>query len=317
MIFINILFLGDPHLDSQTPVSRKDNYREATIKKLKSLLELSKKENVSHIVFPGDFFDKYNPPISYINEVMETLLLFKEANIVVMSIIGNHDLPYNSMVHFQTTPLRTLFNSGLVKRLSKEVVGNILLQGLDFMEETEDETLEQRVRKLEVEEGKTNILVMHYATDNTVPGDSISRSELSKFDIVLSGHDHTYYPNGVLNYGNGTTLILRPGSFTRRTKEKQNLTRDIVVYKLDTEEGKVYEIKLPGVASAEDIFTSASMMEAGFNHFDNKYNDVFNKDYFESKSINIYNIVDNLPPTVYTMSKEYIVGYLKGLGVDQ
>lgn len=300
---MKIMFIGDLHLDSQTPVSRLDNYRELTIKKLLSLLELAIKHNVNTIITPGDFFDKYDQPIPYLNSTMTVFSKYHEAGISMYSVIGNHDLPYNNLEYFDTTPLSLMFKSGLVKYIgAKETIDNVDIYGIDFTEA-------HLVDNIKLNPANYSILVAHYATDNTVAGDSIPREKLAKFNTVLLGHDHNYYPI--------SDNILRPGSFTRRTKEQYNLKRDIIVYLLDTETAKVKELVLPGVQKAEQVFKNEVFSIQGqFFSTKNSYNDLFNKSYFERKQKNLFEIINTLPPTVYKNSINYISSYLKEVGLE-
>ena len=55
--------------------------------------------------------------------------------------------------------------------------------------------------------------------------------------------------------------------------------------------------------------------EQNLNLYDNKYNELFNKEYFESEANNILEILDVLPVTVAKESKEAVIDYLKESGV--
>ena len=221
----SILFFGDPHLDNRSPVSRLDDYGSTTINKLKAVLVLAKGHGIKHVITTGDMFHRYDVTLSYLNEVIKVLKDFKEAGIQVWSIVGNHDIPHNNMAYFKTTPLSLLFNSGLVKWLDNGnpiLLKKSIINGLSFTQKpdrfNEFDKLFPDLKR---------ILVMHYSTDNTVPGENIQAKELQMFDMVVAGHDHMYYEpqtfDGVLFY--------RPGSFTRRTKDEHNLTRSITLYK--------------------------------------------------------------------------------------
>lgn len=307
---MNILFVGDPHLDSQTPLSRIDDYRDTTIRKLDSLLDVALKEKVDIIVFSGDIFDKLDQSVPYLIQVSKALKKFKDNSIELFTVIGNHDLPYNNMDYFTRSPLYLLISSGLIKHLKKEAFNEVGLYGIDF-------TKIRLLDSLEPSYG-LNILVMHYATDNTVPGDSISRDKLSKFDLVLSGHDHTFYPTVTTNLDQTRDpVVLRPGSFTRRTKEKLNLSRGIYMYKLDTKTKDISLIELPNVEPADRVFSNTAFTSTSLDLYKNKYNDLFNEDYFKSKSFDVYKMIDSLPPTVMKESKQYLIKRLKEFGINE
>lgn len=307
---MKVLFLGDPHFDSQTPISRIDNYAETSIKKLSEIRQLALDNDVSHVMTTGDFFDKVQVSFAYLNNLVQELRKFKEDGLTVWSSIGNHDLPYNNMSYFKNTPLNVLFNSGLVKHIKKvNVFKNFNVYGIDF-------TKHEEVKNIKVDDKKRSILIQHYATDNTVPGESIDLKDIEHFDFVVSGHDHAYYKPLKLETG---CMVLRPGSLLRRTKEEYNLSRDIVLYLFDSEKEVMKEVKLPNVKPAKEIFKDEVFDNRSINLYDNNYNDLFNEEYFASEASDIFSILnsDILPVTVNKESKDAIRRYLKEQGITE
>lgn len=296
----SILFIGDVHLDSQTPISRLDNYRELTINKLKSLLQLAIDNKAIAVVFTGDFFDKYDVPISYLNEVTDVFNMYKKNNIDVYTIIGNHETPYNKLEYFKNTPLSLLAKSGVVKLIENTGInlGNVTLYGLNFTD---------NLKNIPVDNCENySILIMHYALDNTVPGESINTDELINFDLVVAGHDHM--PYDVVK--KGKTTFLRPGSFTRRTKDSYNLKRNIIVYKLDLDSKEIMQLELPGVKPANLVFKSEVLndlesYEAG------SYNDLFKEDFFKNEESDIIAIIDSLGDLVTEEARKALKDYIK------
>jgi hypothetical protein len=216
------------------------------------------------------------------------------------------------MKFFKTTPLNLLFNSGLTHHITNRLDGihlykPIKIYGIDF-------TNMDAVDDMEVDGETYNILVMHYATDDTIPYESISRDRVAKFDLVVSGHDHMYYPISK----EGKTTMLRPGSFTRRTKDEYNLTRDIIVYLLDIKTLEIEEVKLPGVEPAEAVFKNTTFDEKVLDLYDNKYNSLFSslkKDNNIDTMTDLLNaILKNLPITVDNKSKELVKKHLISRG---
>lgn len=302
---MKFLFFGDPHLDSQNPISRLDDYRQLTLNKLNQLLEISIKNKVDVLVSVGDMFHRYDVPLSYLVEVLDIFAKFKENNIEVYSIIGNHDLDRDNIKFFYRMPLNLLFSSGLVNHLNKVSYEDVDLYGLDFTEEI------TKFDSNEFDKEKTNILIMHYATDNTVSGDSISRKYLTDFDIVVSGHDHQYFkPSGE------NPLMLRPGSLTRRTKDEYNLTRDIIYYIYDSKASKLTEGKLDTKPAEEvfknDVFANSSIFSESIIDF----TDAFNELYEETEVNSVYDILDVLRESFVINEKTYktILDYLTSRG---
>jgi DNA repair exonuclease SbcCD nuclease subunit len=302
----SILFVGDPHLDSVTPLSRLDNYRETTLAKLRDILLIASAKRVKYVIMTGDVFDKLDQSLIYIHELLDVFNLFKENGIEVYTVVGNHDLKYNSFNYFSTTPLSLLFKTGAVKHL--EILDipehNTRIYGVDF-------TKESILSTYRLDKSVYNIVVVHYGLENTVPGESIPFKNLKKFNLVVAGHDHMAYP--IHLYGN--TTMLRPGSMTRRTKDEYNLTRDVSVYVVDLETKNMLAVPLPSARPAKDIFKYTSFIEAPTNFFSSSYNELFAEDYF-AKSVNsLTEMIDSLPPTVFESTKEAIYKYLKDNGL--
>lgn len=305
---MNLIFFGDPHFDAQTPMSRLDNYAETSLTKLKEILSIAIENNVKDVFTTGDFFDKYEVSYAYLNDMISVLQLYKEKDVNIWSSIGNHDLPYNNMSYFKNTPLNLLFKSGLVKHIKeKQEFENHVVYGLDF-------TNKDVLSNLRTETNKTNILVMHYAVNNTVPGDSINAEELKGFDFVISGHDHAYY---VPFNASPNCQILRPGSLMRRTKEEYNLKRNVLVYLIDTNKKEAKEINLKNVLPADKLFKNEVFLEKSFNLYDNDYNDLFNNDFFMSEANDIFEIINSLPALATDQSKNAVIKYLKNYGLTK
>lgn len=308
---MGFLLIGDPHLDSKTPMSRRDNYREATLRKLDSLLKLAiDTAGVDMVVTTGDVFHRSDVPIpiSYLNELAEKLKQFRDNNIEVRSIIGNHDIPHNNMNYFKNTPLNLLFQSGLIRPLGFKPYrieeDNWVLYGLSYTEKSD------RLKTIPKTD-KKKILVMHYGTEKTVPADDVPVSELTDFDIVFAGHDHMYYPPLV---GDGVT-VYRPGSFTRRTKEEHNLSRPIIVYYVD-DYGEVTELQLPDVEPASVIFKDQVFSRDPDTLYNNSYSSLFSDLSEDREYASIFDILNDLPPDVDDESVERILKYLSEQGID-
>lgn len=304
------LFVGDPHLDSVTPISRADNYRDVTIDKLEQILNLCIEREIELVIFAGDMFTNLDQSLIYMNRVLDTLQKFKNKGISLLTIIGNHDLPRNNMDLLKNSPIYTLLRSNTVYRLGEdpkvplELNFNTYIYGLDY-------TKLEELENIKLDNSKCNILVAHYATDNTIPADNIPKEQLTKFDLVFLGHDHHQYD--VLELDNGNRFkcrIFRPGSLTRTTREKFNLKRSIEVlevvnintnskFEWDVITHKL-EISKPEVAFRSEVFN-----EKAINFYDNNYNSLFNEEFFSNEAESLEEIIDNLPITIVKENKKY------------
>lgn len=305
---MKIAFIGDPHFDYSTPSSRLDDYKELTITKLHNLLNLAIENEVDKIFMTGDVFNKVDQSLTYIHDLINALNKFKDNNIEIYAIWGNHDLRNNNLAISDKTPLSLLFKAGIMKYLPIEGIKlayDTFIYGLDF-------TKIDEVDNIKVAPENTNILMMHYATDNTIPYESISREDLNKFDIVVSGHDHTYY-----EISGAKPIMLRPGSFTRRTRDVYNLQRDIIVYMFDCKTKDIQTHKLPGVRPAEEVFKHDVFLDKTdiYNFYSKSYDELFVEDFFTSESTDFKDMVEELPATVFPESKKAIIEAAENQGI--
>lgn len=304
---MKLILVGDTHFDNRTPISRADDYAEVTIQKLDTLLKEAIQNKVETIVLSGDVFDKYQVSFQYLTALMRKLKDFQDNGIAMYSTIGNHDLPYNNKRYFEQTPLSLLFESGLIKHLVEEDLGEVKLYGIDF---TEMERIEEIIKDMTIlTPDKKTILSMHYATDNTIPNESIPREKLLNFNLVLSGHDHNFYPTDLEN----GDRIIRPGSFIRRTKEEYNLTRPIVYYIYDSETDKIEYKELPGVRPSGEVFKNEAINSAISSFDAGTFSQVFNEAYFKKEVYKFEDMIKDLPIDILDKTKKWLLDYFSKL----
>lgn len=112
---IRIAQINDPHLDTVPPARRTDDYFTAIGDKLHDILAFCKMQRVDCAVCTGDLFHKsdgsrvpYRLTSFYINYFKK----FRDANISVMAIPGNHDLLMRPVLDNQ--PIRALYEAELL-----------------------------------------------------------------------------------------------------------------------------------------------------------------------------------------------------------
>lgn len=307
------LFVGDPHLDSITPVSRADSYRDVTINKLEQILDICLKRDIDTVVFAGDMFTNLDQSLIYMNRVIDTLNKFRKKGISLLTIIGNHDLPRNNIELLKNSPLYTLLSSKLINRIgedSKVPLGlnnNTNIYGLDY-------TKLDELSSIKLDGQKLNILIAHYGTDNTVPADDIPLKLLEDFDIVFLGHDHHSFSPLELS----TCTVFRPGSLTRMTREKYNIERDIKVLEVSAVDRYNWDVtphKL-NINKSEVAFKSDVFNEGFTDFYDSSYGSLFEDEFFERAVGSLSEIIDNLPVTVKEENKEYLKQQLVVGGKD-
>jgi len=112
---VKLLLTGDKHLRWKAPRFRVDDYFKTQLDKEKQILEIANNNNCEYILQPGDFFDSVDTPFIVIQHYIN---LYKEFNIPILCVRGQHDLRYHSS-NIENTPLAVLEASGVV-----EVINN-------------------------------------------------------------------------------------------------------------------------------------------------------------------------------------------------
>jgi exonuclease SbcD len=250
-----ILTVGDVHLADRTPASRKDDYKAETFNELRMIARLAAKENASAVLFTGDIFHEKSAKMNSHSLVREAISVFSSFPCPAYSIVGNHDISYNRMETLEKQPLGVLFESGALKKLTREQIGEIEVVGVDFDENTTYDTL--RPKKTHPD-GKLLAVCHVYAepVERDLFGEPVfgydKIAESGDVDVYVFGHYH--HDQGIVKVGDKHFVNI--GSLSRGSLNKENLDRDVKIGKisLDKNGAVVCEaLKLP-VKPASEIF---------------------------------------------------------------
>lgn len=253
-----IAFVGDLHLDTTTPSSRVDDYSDSSLAKLMALKNTCLLRDIKIVVLTGDVFNKHDQSNTYMNRVLKVFREFKENNILVFSIFGNHDLSFERMDTAERSPLQMLITSGLVVHLSTEMIKtpsySVQLVGLDYPDNPIPVSdLPQK--------GTINILVAHrfynYGFNdpyNLTTEDCVNLG----YNAYALGHDHIQYDIEKTQF----YWVIRPGSFMRTSSHLYNMSRQIVIDVIDfkgTEEQPqfVHSREIISSRPSSEVFSSS------------------------------------------------------------
>lgn len=201
-----VAVVGDVHLADSSPRSWKADYFSTVL----SELEFICKEN-DIVLFLGDVFHK--PTLSNLGELRLIKLLAPFAG-KVFSIVGNHDIYNMSLDSMPRTALQKFSELGLIRIFESMTIGGVFFEGLPM------------IRNPIIPPAKTNcsVLLGHFFFEQALdPGFSITGADIEKkgHKVILLGHDHEPHPPMKID----GTLLVRPGSLTRNTSHKYNLSR--------------------------------------------------------------------------------------------
>ena len=216
-----IAFVGDPHLSSKTPSSRTDDYAQTSLDKLDKLLNLCKKENITHVVLLGDLFNTPTDTLLYVNRVMQKFKEFERNNIFVFSILGNHSVSNMKHENKDKSSEGLIYTSKLIRELQYEPFTSpqgysIGLYGYHYSQPI----------GLPSKGDKLNICVAHKGYDEPFDGSLTKTACLELgYNVYALGHFHQDY--NPLNESH--FMVVRPGRFMRNTCDTYNYTNHINV----------------------------------------------------------------------------------------
>lgn len=311
-----VMFVGDPHLTSIGPSSRKETreqYRQLLLDKLEHIRQICLNKEIGTVVFLGDMFNNNSGIInSFEADIWSKFIEFKTNNILCCTIVGNHDMAFQNETEFKGTYLFKAFLTGVIKHLNEIYIDNVTIKGVDF---NKDFT---KVNNL-TNTGIYNICVAHSFYENERFG-GLGNSNLTDekcrelgYNAYVLGHDHVPYADVV----EPTYTVIRPGSMTRGTSKTCNLYRKVQVAIFDTITYKWSYEEIPTRPGTE-VFNEKVIMSKDIDLNLEKLLENFSA----SKGMNIYDIIDKHEEIGKTTLKEKydeviktIVNYCETVGI--
>ena len=214
--YVGALFIGDPHLASRQPGTRKDEYPAAILRKLEWCLDYAQAESLLPCI-PGDIFSYPQSNSNWL--IGELCRLFGGREVV--GIYGNHDCRENSLGDDDS--LMILVKAGLLRLVDETHVWRGSMNGQDtivggtpwgdhppnFTDVFWDGV------------GKETLVVWMMHHDLVLPGYAAGRIEpleLAGIHVVVNGHIH----RRLEPVRKGRTLWLNPGNIARVKRSDQS-----------------------------------------------------------------------------------------------
>lgn len=281
-----VAIVGDVHLASRSPRFRIDNYFDSLINKLDYIYK-----NNDIILYLGDLFD---------SPILEAKSLYKYINLlkyyftqkkVSFSIVGNHDISSYNIQKLNESSLGLLFTVGLIKPLKRIYIHNILIDGMEFIDETSKKPTVKPNPKLNYK--YDSVLLGHYFYNCGLDMDYSLTDEIIEkmnYKYIFLGHDHKPYP--IKNIGK--TSLYRGGSICRNTRNDFNLVRQPSYYQLIINQDGIADIvynEIPALLPNE-IFLDTSLKS-----YDNELNFI----------TDLKELVNSITITQDTNTKKYTI----------
>ena len=241
-----ILFVGDVHLKGSTPISRKDNYSETILKKLEWVHSYADSIDCKDIIFLGDIFDTVNTSLQYFSLCLSTFKKIADSGINLYTIVGNHDIKYDSIDTLPITPLGILIKSNIINMLEDLYIEDVYIKGVQYTEHPS--------RNLS-DKSYFSIMVAHRFYESAFNEEPISKHNLVDwcFDTYILGHDHRPYLTVELEEEGKHISLFRPGSLARNSSDQYNRLRKPRVLVFDTLSKYFYYEEVPS-ESGIDVF---------------------------------------------------------------
>ena len=293
---MKLIFVGDTHLMSNAPSSRKETneeYRELQMRKLKYIYEnIADKDDIIFItgdVFHSSALSMMSGTPKFYNDIIDLMNIRK-----TYTIIGNHDMYYRNEDVNNVTILDNLLKTGVehlshLSLYSENNLNKINIFGVDYGHDFP--------RLGNINDNEYNIVVAHAFFEDNFYGSTGNHNltieainQLGKYDAVVLGHDHSSYPE--VDIDNNITFerktrIIRPGSLMRGTSHTCQINRVpcVSVFDIETLSWKYVPItNVPG----QEVFKEKVILEKEIDI--NIENIIQNMDGYD-KSIGIYNFI--------------------------
>lgn len=238
-----VIFIGDTHLKATQPVSRKDDFPIAILRKIEHVAANVNVNKFGTFILLGDVFDSPITSLPYLATVINTFKKIADKGITAYTIVGNHDLKNNRMDSLQSTALGILLSTGYLKLAPRELeIGNTLFRCYNYPEELEAKQTD-----------KYEVCVAHRYYDFGLAWDSLHEDDVKRlnYDAMVLGHLHVPCDTEVI----GNTILYRPGSLSRNTSEPYNKLRVPRVLVFNCDNHKTAYIDVP-CGTADEVFVN-------------------------------------------------------------
>lgn len=238
-----VIFIGDMHLKATQPVSRKDDFPIAILRKIEHVAANVNVNKFGTFILLGDVFDSPITSLPYLATVINTFKKIADKGITAYTIAGNHDLKNNRMDSLQSTALGILLSTGYLKLAPRELeIGNTIFRCYNYPEELDTKQTD-----------KYEVCVAHRYYDFGLAWDSLHEDDVKRlnYDAMVLGHLHIPCDTEVI----GNTILYRPGSLSRNTSEPYNKLRVPRVLVFNCDNHKTAYIDVP-CGTADEVFVN-------------------------------------------------------------
>ena len=277
---IRLVWRTDVHLSDTAPASRKDDWADTVLGKLRQVAMVADKLKAAAVLDGGDFFHVKSPGRNTHDLVRRVADVHKAYPCPVYANVGNHDVVYGDYSYLDQQPLGVLFSTGVFQRCYDEhevtftaydpkdvdshgIVNidakplKVRVVGIPYHGTTYDMERFRSIKK-----GEEDFLVcMAHVLASEKGGSMFEGEDIVKYtdldglapDVWLFGHWHK--DQGVTELPGGAKIV-NIGSLTRGALSQDEVTRKPSCAVLEFEAGKPAGVRVVRlkVGLAEDVF---------------------------------------------------------------
>lgn len=199
---------------------------EDVLNNMNTVVSTAVKEGVKYFIIAGDINEERNPESILIEKFSGVIADLISQGIKVIIVAGNHDL---DSAKGTSTSISYIKSLGLIDTYVADLgpetfefddvvfhcVPTMYPSQLDLKDNIElTNYLDDMITKIELHDGKANILVSHYSLENTFEGLDVDEAflkldTLARFDYVALGHIHRYEMFSSFNGGYPGSLFVK------------------------------------------------------------------------------------------------------------
>lgn len=242
------LVCSDVHLSPGPPAARieESDWLKATEAQMLWLFAQAKTFNVP-LVIAGDIFDKAIADSRFISWV---IALFRQCEVPIYAVPGNHDLPYHSYANMHESAYGLLETTGAIKNIDQNITyrlgdRDITLHGYYWNRPFSDPP--------PFDPNHINIAVIHkyvYDSNSGYFGADLSGRYDNQLTAVQCNYDFLIYGDNHTPFSKQTptrSVLINCGSFFRRSQNDKHLTPAAYLLKADRSFDTLY-VPLDGQA---------------------------------------------------------------------
>lgn len=229
---VNVAIIGDVHVSERCPRSRRDDFLENVLLKLKYVAERNDK-----IIVLGDLLNSHSNSTFFFNTLYK---FFSDYPNKFHVILGNHDI-LSRNYDLDKTTIGSLAITGAINVHAEP----FNIGGTTFAVSLVDKD----IKKVPVDNNENILLGHNYYEYGLCMEESLTREDLKKlnYKYCILGHDHSPYEDEFIE----NSILMRPGSLTRIDTQAYNKDRRIFYLQYCTKSRDIKKKVVPSLPSNE------------------------------------------------------------------